>query len=130
MSKLPVAEWLESRRGTATAATLTGTTRLRYTTGDVAAGQVRVLTPTLALDPGGAARVVYLPPASQVLAGVRLSIVNTADAAEALNIVDDTVSVSAVSLAAIAQDETGEVICTNGGPGGWRWYNLGVGGAT
>lgn len=130
MSLLPIAQWMASQAGTTTEATLTGTTRLRYALTPVASGELRIKSPTLALDPGGAARVLNLPPASQALSGMRLAIINTADADEALNIVDDTVSASAVSLASITENEVVELLCGSGGPGGYRWWNLGVGGNT
>ena len=125
MSMLPIAEWMETRRGEVTVATLAGTTSLRITSGALAAGELRVKSPTLVLDPGGAGRTLNLPPAARSLAGLRLVIVNSADAAEALTVTD--ITDSPVTVCTVTQNEAGRVLCADDGAGAYKWYNLGVG---
>jgi len=103
-------------------ATLVGTTTLLAPSGVAAnPSQVVVSDELLALDPGGAARVVNLPPVTG-LRGARLMVVNVADAAEDLYLVDDVLS---ATLVTVSQSETGIVVA-----GDTRWYNAGLAKAT
>lgn len=103
-------------------ASLVGTTTL-LAPGKVPANAsfVSIDSHLLALDPDGAARVVNLPPTTG-LRGLRLTVVNTADGAENINLVDEG---NSASLVTISQNETGVVVA-----GDSAWYLQGLGKAT
>ncbi len=100
------------------AETLTGATTLVAPGGLAAAGEVVMTSDILALDPGGAGRTVTLAPAADV-AGLTLTIVNTADAAEDLTISDGSTVIT------ISQGETGVVRAVD-----TDWYAVSVSGIT
>lgn len=70
----------------------------------------------IALDPGGAARNVDLPATSAALAGQSVTIINTADAAEALTV---RLTGAGSTVATIDQNENATVICYSATAGSW-----------
>lgn len=77
--------------------------------------------PMLLLDPGGAARTVLLPPEADS-ENLVFFIVNTADAAEALTVEEDS---STTAILSLLQGESGMVYCD-----GTTWRGMMVGANT
>jgi hypothetical protein len=103
-------------------ADLVGTTDLLAPGGVPAnASFVVIESEVLALDPDGATRIVNLPPTTG-LRGAQVTIVNSADAAESIQLVDEA---NGATMVTIAQNESGTVRA-----GDSVWYNVGVGKAT
>lgn len=70
----------------------------------------------IVLDPGGAARNVDLPATSAALAGQRVVIINSADAAEALTV---RLTGGGATVATIDQSENATLICYSATAGSW-----------
>lgn len=73
------------------------------------------MPPIVAIDPGGAARTVLLPAEAK---GLWFLLVNTADAAEALTVKEDSNTTTIVTL---AQDKTALVFCAANETGALEW---------
>lgn len=80
--------------------------------------QVAITSELLVLDPAGGSRIVHLPPTTG-MRGASVTVVNAADAAENLTMVD---LANGATLVTIAQNESGTVRA-----GDTEWYNVGVG---
>lgn len=78
----------------------------------------RDMAPVLNLDPGGATRIILLPPEEEGLAFI---IVNNADAAEDLTVKEDA---GVTTIGTISQSECALLVCAGGV---WR---IGVGTTT
>lgn len=70
----------------------------------------------IVLDPGGAGRTVDLPATSAALAGQRVVIINSADAAEALTV---RLTGGGATIATIDQAENATMICYSATAGSW-----------
>jgi hypothetical protein len=70
----------------------------------------------IALDPGGAARNVDLPATAATLAGRRIQIINTADAAETLTV---RLTAGGTTVATIDQNEHAWLTCYSATAGSW-----------
>lgn len=70
----------------------------------------------IVLDPGGSARNVDLPATSATLAGQRVVIINSADAAEALTV---RLTGGGATIATIDQNENATMICYSATAGSW-----------
>lgn len=70
----------------------------------------------IAFDPGGAGRNVDLPAASAALAGQRVVIINTADAAETLTV---RLTGGGATVATVDQSENATMICYSATAGSW-----------
>lgn len=96
------------RRGVVLTETLAGARVL--TAAEVLANSV------MALDPGGASRNVDLPATSYLLAGVQVTLINTADAAETLTV---RLTGGGATVATVDQNEHVILTCYSATAGSW-----------